>query len=81
MHDLEPSPDEGGETKDEDVKDEESEEDEDAFGTFDELEEQAQDKTSTAQKLLTVLTNDLPLCHNREKTDELVRRIVDLHVR
>jgi hypothetical protein len=54
-------------------------EEEDAFGTFDALQEAA-DKTPTAQKLLTVLTNELPLCHNKEKADALVRRLVDLHV-
>ena len=73
---------------DDDEDDEDDEDGEDEFGTFDAVEEaKAAAETSsgssarpasTAQKLLAVLTDELPLCHSLERTDALVHRFVDL---
>jgi hypothetical protein len=65
-----------------DEDDEGEEDDEAAFGSFDALEEMKETVggASAAQRLLAVLTNELPLCHSREKTDDLVRRFIDLQV-
>lgn len=66
----------------EEEEDGDDEDDEAAFGSFDAVEElkESAGGASVAQKLLAVLTDELPLCHSKEKTDDLVRRFIDLQV-
>ena len=66
--------DEGGEDGEEDGEEEGGEEGEEDGGG----DEEEAGGGSRATQLLTILNTELPLCHNREKCDELVIRIVEL---
>jgi hypothetical protein len=89
--DKEGEDDEGG-GEDDDDDHEDDDDGEEGFGTFDAVAEAAEKETkagassasssgggaSAAQRLLACLTSDLPMCHNRDKTDSLVMRLVEL---